>query len=70
MAFFTYLIAFGHFVSEVLVYRTARVPGPVLTSLFIASAVHLSSILPTLTLKRLATTLIWMFQQYSFYVKV
>jgi len=52
MTFLTYLVAFGHFFSEIAVFRTARVPGPVLSSMTVASI-----------------TLIWMFNQYNFYVE-
>ncbi|KAG5638906.1 hypothetical protein H0H81_008967 [Sphagnurus paluster] len=52
MAMFTYLIAFGHFSSEWLIFRTASV-NPALISPVIVST----------------TSLIWMFNQYSFYVK-
>ncbi|KAH8822832.1 Erg28 like protein-domain-containing protein [Flagelloscypha sp. PMI_526] len=36
MALFSYLIAFGHFVSEILIFRTAR-PGPVLSTVVVAT---------------------------------
>jgi hypothetical protein len=37
MALFTYLIAFGHFSSEILIFRTAKLPGPVLNPVIVAS---------------------------------
>lgn len=52
MAMLTYLIAFGHFISEWLIFRSATI-NPGLMSPVIVST----------------TSLIWMFSQYSFYVK-
>ncbi|KAF8071720.1 Erg28 like protein-domain-containing protein [Lyophyllum atratum] len=52
MAMFTYLIAFGHFSSEWLIFRSATM-NPGLISPVIVST----------------TSLIWMFNQYSFYVQ-
>jgi hypothetical protein len=36
MAFFTYLIAFGHFTSEVLIFRTAKLNVGVMSPLIVA----------------------------------
>ncbi|KAG6917009.1 hypothetical protein DXG01_004274 [Tephrocybe rancida] len=52
MAMFTYLIAFGHFSSEWLIFRSASI-NPGLISPVIVST----------------TSLIWMFKQYTFYVR-
>ncbi|KAH7884519.1 Erg28 like protein-domain-containing protein [Phlebopus sp. FC_14] len=52
MALFTYLIAFGHFTSELLIFRTAKLNVPVLSPVVVST-----------------TSLIWMLQQYAFYVK-
>ncbi|EIW84026.1 Erg28-like protein [Coniophora puteana RWD-64-598 SS2] len=37
MALFTYLIAFGHFTSEIFVYRTAKVMSPVFSTLVVST---------------------------------
>ncbi|EKM58206.1 uncharacterized protein PHACADRAFT_207040 [Phanerochaete carnosa HHB-10118-sp] len=37
MALLSFLIAFGHFASEVLVYRTAKLPGPVFSPVVVSS---------------------------------
>ncbi|EIW79985.1 Erg28-like protein [Coniophora puteana RWD-64-598 SS2] len=37
MALLTYLIAFGHFTSEIFVYRTAKVMSPVFSTLVIST---------------------------------
>ncbi|PVU99344.1 hypothetical protein BB559_000798 [Furculomyces boomerangus] len=36
----TYLIALGHFASEIFVFRTARLVGPVLSTLFVAGSLQ------------------------------
>jgi hypothetical protein len=38
MALLTYLFAFAHFSSEILIFRTARISIPVLTPVMVASA--------------------------------
>ncbi|KAF7312321.1 Erg28-like protein [Mycena indigotica] len=53
MTLFTYLIAFGHFASELLIFKTAT------PNLGVISPVIVST-----------TSLIWMFLQYDFYVKL
>jgi hypothetical protein len=41
MALLTYLFAFAHFSSEILIFRTAKISIPVLTPVIVASAYHL-----------------------------
>lgn len=38
MALLTYLFAFAHFSSEILIFRTARINIPVMTPVIVASA--------------------------------
>ncbi|KAF5371857.1 hypothetical protein D9615_009560 [Tricholomella constricta] len=52
IAMFTYLIAFGHFSSEWLIFRTASLNPGLLSPVIVST-----------------TSLIWMFNQYSFYIK-
>ncbi|KIJ12810.1 hypothetical protein PAXINDRAFT_136700 [Paxillus involutus ATCC 200175] len=52
MALFTYLIAFGHFTSELFIFRTCKINVAVLSPIIVSTA-----------------TLVWMVQQYEFYVK-
>lgn len=52
MALFTYLIAFGHFSSELLIFRTAGLNPGTISPCIVST-----------------TSLIWMFQQYDFYVR-
>ncbi|KAJ7127049.1 Erg28-like protein [Mycena epipterygia] len=52
MALFTYLIAFGHFASELLIFRSATPNAGVISPVIVST-----------------TSLIWMFSQYSYYVK-
>ncbi|KAF9236749.1 Erg28 like protein-domain-containing protein [Melanogaster broomeanus] len=52
MALFTYLIAFGHFTSELFIFRTAKINVPVLSPVVVSTV-----------------SLVWMFQQYEFYVR-
>lgn len=37
MTLLSFLIAFGHFASEILIYRTAKVPGPALSPVIVAT---------------------------------
>ena len=37
MTLFSFLIAFGHFGSEVLIYRSAKLTGPVLSPILVSS---------------------------------
>ncbi|PPQ75726.1 hypothetical protein CVT26_000970 [Gymnopilus dilepis] len=53
MAFMTYLIAFGHFSSELLIFRTCKLNAGVLSPVIVSTS-----------------SLIWMFVQYDFYVKI
>ncbi|KAF8625566.1 hypothetical protein AX15_005329 [Amanita polypyramis BW_CC] len=53
MAMLTYLIAFGHFFSELLVFRTANLGAGLLGPVVVSTS-----------------TLIWMFAQYDYYVKL
>jgi Erg28 like protein len=41
MALLTYLFAFAHFSSEILIFRTAKINIPVLSPVVVASAYHL-----------------------------
>lgn len=41
MALLTYLFAFAHFSSEILIFRTAKISIPVLSPVVVASACHL-----------------------------
>ncbi|KAG9314859.1 Erg28 like protein-domain-containing protein [Chiua virens] len=52
MALLTYLIAFGHFTSELFIFRTAKFNVPVLSPVIVSTV-----------------SLVWMIQQYEFYVK-
>ncbi|TEB34651.1 Erg28-like protein [Coprinellus micaceus] len=52
MALFTYLIAFGHFSSELLIFRSAKILPGVISPVIVST-----------------TSLIWMFQQYEYYVR-
>ncbi|KAJ2922403.1 hypothetical protein H1R20_g14689, partial [Candolleomyces eurysporus] len=52
MALFTYLIAFGHFSSELLIFKSAKINAGVLSPCIVST-----------------TSLIWMFQQYEYYVR-
>jgi hypothetical protein len=45
MTMFTYLIAFGHFASELLIFRTAKLGAPVLSPVIVSSEL----ISPTIT---------------------
>ena len=40
MALLTYLFAFAHFSSEILIFRTAKISIPVLSPVFVASTYH------------------------------
>jgi Erg28 like protein len=40
MALLTYLFAFAHFSSEILIFRTAKISIPVLSPVIVASAYH------------------------------
>lgn len=69
MALFTYLIAFGHFGSEWLIFRSVKV-GPGLLSPVLVSCMssgefvkHTSKYIST------AASMIWMLNQYDFYIK-
>ncbi|KAL0954847.1 hypothetical protein HGRIS_003786 [Hohenbuehelia grisea] len=52
MAIATYVLAFAHFSTELLIFRTAKINPGVLSPVIIASS-----------------SLIWMLQQYDYYVK-
>jgi Erg28 like protein len=81
MALLTYLFAFAHFSSEILIFRTAKINIPVLSPVVVASAYHLfvkdlrdlmivlSHDLPPSFFFFIATSLVWMILQYDFYVK-
>ena len=38
MTLLSFLIAFGHFSSEILIFRTAKIPGPALSPVIVSSA--------------------------------
>jgi hypothetical protein len=40
MALLTYLFAFAHFSSEILIFRTAKISIPALSPVVVASAYH------------------------------
>jgi hypothetical protein len=40
MALLTYLFAFAHFSSEILIFRTAKISIPILSPVVVASAYH------------------------------
>jgi Erg28 like protein len=72
MTLFTFLIAFGHFTSELLIFRTATINFGVLSPCIVASESNpflenMGSIVDPLYPQ--ATSLIWMFQQYDYYVQ-
>jgi hypothetical protein len=81
MALLTYLFAFAHFSSEILIFRTAKIRIPVLSPVIVASAYHffvkvlrnlmivLSHDFPPPSFSYIATSLVWMILQYDFYVK-
>ncbi|EIN03721.1 Erg28-like protein [Punctularia strigosozonata HHB-11173 SS5] len=52
MTLFTYLIAFGHFTSELFIYGTAKPNAGIIMPCIVSTV-----------------SLVWMFQQYEFYVK-
>lgn len=73
----TYLLAFGHFSSELIIFRTATL-NPGVISPVIVSSEHIPENSPaykgkqssdSLFLKTLATSLVWMIAQYDFYVR-
>lgn len=69
MALFTYLIAFGHFTSELLIFRTAKVNPGVISPVIVASAFNMVfNVSSTSNAHDTASTLIWMTTQYDFYV--
>lgn len=65
----SYLIAFSHFTSELLIFKTAKLNGPVVSPFIVASTsfcfVWRHSLL---TNKRTGVSLAWMILQYDFYV--
>jgi hypothetical protein len=72
IAMFTYLIAFGHFSSEWLIFRSATfnvgLLGPVVVSSKLQQQPQSCKYLMPFYL--IASSLIWMFNQYDYYVKV
>ncbi len=74
MALFTYLFAFGHFSTELFIFKTARINTAVLSPVLVSSR---SSFPPTVIpisvlthdLLPSALSLIWMLNQYDFYVQ-
>jgi hypothetical protein len=76
MALLTYFFAFAHFSSEILIFRTAKISIPVLSPVIVASAYHFFRNLRYLTIVLahhpffVATSLVWMFLQYDFYVNL
>ena len=75
MALLTYLFAFAHFSSEILIFRTAKISIPVLSPVIVASAYHFfvkvlrNLAVCLMTPFLIATSLVWMILQYDFYVK-
>lgn len=78
MALLTYLFAFAHFSSEILIFRTARLSIPVLSPVIVSSAYQPPFVgilrdpdasFDPLTPFFPATSLVWMIAQYEFYVK-
>lgn len=74
----SYLLAFGHFTSELLIFGSVKL-GAGSLSTFVVSSTY-SSFLPlslssnlffanSNLFRQLAASLIWMFNQYDFYVK-
>jgi hypothetical protein len=70
MTLFTYLIAFGHFASELLIFRSAT-PNPGVISPVIVSSGSSIACPGVLWSDRVssATSLVWMFSQYDYYVR-
>lgn len=74
----TYLLAFGHFSSELIIFRTASL-NPGVISPVIVSSEHIpektvlhqgnSLLICFFFLLTLATSLVWMIAQYDFYVR-
>ena len=78
MALFTYLFAFFHFGSEILIFRTTKIGVPVLSPVIVSSKSlslpHTSTatqmlVHHVLMMRCIASTLAWMLTQYDFYVK-
>ena len=72
MTLLSYLIAFGHFGSEVLIYRSAQLTGPVISPVIVACECP-SALRPVRTrspTRHAATSLLWMLREYEYYVKV
>lgn len=43
MAMITYLVAFAHFSSEIFIFRTAKLTGPVMSTILVSSQSRPSS---------------------------
>lgn len=78
MAMMTYLVAFAHFSSEIFIFRTARLTGPVMSTVIVSSQSHRSyrafAFIPGLfslmcRCQFAALSMTWMITQYDFYVK-
>ena len=71
LALFTYLFAFFHFGSEILIFGTAKLQGAAISPVLVACEWYCSApsgsaftCSPYLT----ASSLVWMLTQYKFYV--
>ena len=69
MAFLTYLLAFGHFFSELYIFRTSKFGAPVLGPVVVSSKCSYIILSRITNISHIATTLVWMFNQYDFYIK-
>jgi Erg28 like protein len=68
IAMWTYFIAFAHFASEVLIFRTANVKGPTVAPFLVASRYPDPCQHEALSWLFTGSSLVWMFLQYDFYV--
>ena len=68
----SFLIVFGHFTSEILVFRTAAINGPAMSPLIVGSecSSYTAVYREADSYARIATSLVWMIVQYDYYVKV
>lgn len=79
MAMMTYLIAFAHFSSEIFIFRTAKLTGPVISTVIVSSqsrpssSFHIYRFVSQMLILALvpptALSMTWMITQYDFYVK-
>ena len=76
MTLFTFLIAFGHFTFELLIFRTATINFGVLSPCIVSSESHPRSTFILFCggwivdpMHPQATSLVWMLRQYDYYVQ-